>query len=37
MDLVFDIEKTASQACGEPEGLDLALLLIAREQEGAQP
>jgi tetratricopeptide (TPR) repeat protein len=37
MDLVFEIEKTASQACGEPQGLDLALLLIAREQEGARP
>jgi tetratricopeptide (TPR) repeat protein len=37
MDLVFAIEKTASQACGEPHGLDLALLLIAREQEGARP
>ena len=29
MDLVFEIEKSASQACGEPQGLDLALLLIA--------
>jgi tetratricopeptide (TPR) repeat protein len=37
MDLVFEIEKAASQACGEPQGLDLALLLIAREQEGARP
>jgi tetratricopeptide (TPR) repeat protein len=37
MDLVFDIEKAASQACGEPQGLDLALVLIAREQEGARP
>jgi tetratricopeptide (TPR) repeat protein len=37
MDLVFEIEKVASQACGEPQGLDLALLLIAREQEGARP
>ena len=37
MDLVFEIEKAASQACGEPHGLDLALLLIAREQEGARP
>jgi tetratricopeptide (TPR) repeat protein len=37
MDVVFDIEKAASQACGEPQGLDLALLLIAREQEGARP
>jgi tetratricopeptide (TPR) repeat protein len=37
MDLVFEIEKSASQACGEPQGLDLALLLIAREQEGGRP
>jgi len=37
MDLVFDIEKQTSQACGEPQGLDLALLLIAREQEGGRP
>jgi tetratricopeptide (TPR) repeat protein len=37
MDLVFDIEKAASQACGEPQGLDLSLLLMAREQEGARP
>jgi len=37
MDLVFDIENAASQACGEPQGLDLALVLIAREQEGARP
>jgi tetratricopeptide (TPR) repeat protein len=37
MDLVFEIEKGASQACGEPQGLDLALTLIAREQEGARP
>ncbi len=37
MDLVFEIEKSASQACGEPQGVDLALLLIAREQEGARP
>jgi tetratricopeptide (TPR) repeat protein len=37
MDLVFEIEKAATQACGEPQGLDLALVLIAREQEGARP
>jgi tetratricopeptide (TPR) repeat protein len=37
MDLVFDIEKAASQACGEPQGPDLALMLIGREQEGARP
>ena len=37
MDLVFEIEKTTSQVCGEPRGADLALLLIARQQEGARP
>jgi hypothetical protein len=37
MDLVFEIEKAASQTCGEPQGLDLALVLIARQQEGARP
>lgn len=37
MDLVFDIERATSQLCGEPHGMDLALLLIAREQEGARP
>jgi tetratricopeptide (TPR) repeat protein len=36
MDLVFEIEKAASQACGEPQGLDLGLLLIARQQEGGR-
>jgi tetratricopeptide (TPR) repeat protein len=37
MDLVFKIEKTTSQVCGEPRGPDQALLLIARQQEGARP
>ena len=37
MDLVFDMEKASAQACGEPQGLDLALLLIARAQEGVRP
>lgn len=37
MDLVFEIEKAASQMCGEPHGPDLALLLISRAQEGTQP
>jgi len=34
MDLVFEIEKAASTACGEPQGRDLALVLISHEQEG---
>jgi len=37
MDLVFEMEKAASQVCGEPQGLDLALVLIARQQEGGRP
>jgi len=37
MDLVFEIEKATSQTCGEPKGLDLVLVLIARQQEGARP
>ena len=37
MDLVFAMERSASQACGEPQGADLALLLIARGPEGVRP
>ncbi|MGO8792342.1 MAG: tetratricopeptide repeat protein [Terriglobia bacterium] len=37
MDLVFEIEKAVSQACGAPHGPDQALLLIARAQEGPRP
>lgn len=38
MDLVFEIERTTAQECGEPHGLDHALLLIARtQQEGNRP
>jgi tetratricopeptide (TPR) repeat protein len=36
MDLVFQIERQASIACGTPSGTDLALLLIARLDEGNQ-
>jgi tetratricopeptide (TPR) repeat protein len=32
MDVAFEIEQTAAHACGAPQGPDLALLLIAREQ-----
>jgi predicted Zn-dependent protease len=32
MDVAFEIEQTTAYACGAPQGLDLALLLIAREQ-----
>jgi tetratricopeptide (TPR) repeat protein len=37
MDLVFDMEKATSQACGEPQGMDQALTLIEREQGGGRP
>jgi hypothetical protein len=36
MDLVFQIERQASIVCGTPSGTDLALLLIARMDEGNQ-
>jgi tetratricopeptide (TPR) repeat protein len=36
-DLVFAIEKATERECGEPQGLDLALLLLARMQEGGNP
>lgn len=34
MNLVFDIEQQTKASCGPPTGKDLALLLIAREDEG---
>jgi len=34
-DMAFDIEKATARSCGEPQGLDLALLLLSRIQEGA--
>jgi predicted Zn-dependent protease len=33
-DMVFEIEKLTERACGEPQGVDLALLLLSRVQEG---
>jgi tetratricopeptide (TPR) repeat protein len=35
MDLVFQIEQRAEIECGEPQGTDLALLLISRDREAA--
>jgi tetratricopeptide (TPR) repeat protein len=35
MQLVFDIERQTSAACGTPEGTDMALLLIAKLHEGS--
>jgi len=37
MDVAFEIEQTSAHACSEPHGLDLALLLLAREPGGARP
>ena len=37
MDAVFEIEQTTARICGEPSGIDFALLLIAREQGGTRP
>ncbi len=37
MDAAFAMEQASAKACGEPEGQDLALLLISREQGGAHP
>ena len=34
MDTAFEIELASAHACGEPQGEDLALLLMAREQGG---
>jgi predicted Zn-dependent protease len=33
-DMAFEIEKVTERACGEPQGMDLALLLLSRAQEG---
>jgi hypothetical protein len=35
MDLVFQIEQQTEDDCGEPQGADQALLLLARNREGA--
>jgi predicted Zn-dependent protease len=37
MDAAFGMEQATEHACGEPQGLDLALLLIAREQGATRP
>jgi predicted Zn-dependent protease len=33
IDLVFRIEQTTARVCGEPQGLDFALLLLARQRQ----
>jgi predicted Zn-dependent protease len=35
MDVVFQIEKQTAASCGQPEGVDLALLLISQKREAA--
>jgi tetratricopeptide (TPR) repeat protein len=37
MDLAFDMERLAEQECGPAQGLDGALLLLARTQGGGRP
>ena len=37
MEVAFEIEQTTARACGEPQGMDMTLLLMAREQGGAHP
>jgi tetratricopeptide (TPR) repeat protein len=37
MDMAFEIEQATAHTCGEPQGQDLALLLLAREQGGPRP
>jgi tetratricopeptide (TPR) repeat protein len=34
MDVVFQIEQQTAATCGQPQGLDLALLLISEQREG---
>jgi hypothetical protein len=34
MDLVFEVERQTSAACGAPSGADEALLLISQSREG---
>jgi predicted Zn-dependent protease len=35
MDVVFQIEQQTAPVCGQPQGLDLALLMISRKREAA--
>jgi tetratricopeptide (TPR) repeat protein/predicted nucleic acid-binding Zn ribbon protein len=37
MDVAFEIEQATAHSCGEPQGADLALLLMGREQGGTRP
>jgi hypothetical protein len=35
MDIVLQIEQQTAATCGQPKGLDLALLLISQKREAA--
>ena len=35
MDIAFQIEQQTAVTCGQPQGLDLAILLISQEAEAA--
>jgi tetratricopeptide (TPR) repeat protein len=37
VDAAFEIEQATVRTCGEPQGLDLALVLLARKQGGTHP
>ncbi len=37
VELIYEIEKATSAACGQPQDLDQALLLIGQKHGGAQP
>lgn len=37
MDVVFQIEQQTAATCGQPEGIDLALLLISEKREAVAP
>lgn len=36
MDVTFEIEQTTARSCGEPQGMDMTLLLMAREPGGTR-
>jgi predicted Zn-dependent protease len=37
MDIVLEVEEVTQRECGEPQGLDKALLIVARAQGGIRP
>jgi hypothetical protein len=36
MDFVFDVEEQTKEICGDPTGMDEALLLTGRNREGVE-